>query len=303
MKKAEINRFIEMDAFVKVVELAGFSAAARFLQKTPSAISKLITRLEQRLQVQLFNRSTRQLQLTTEGECFYQQCLLVLTGVEQAEQSVLSQQQPSGSLRVSCNRPVGRHLLLPLIPGFIDAYPDIRLDVDLTDRVIDLIDEYTDVAIRSGPMKSSNLHARYLGETSMVIVASPDYLSQNGTPKKPADLKQHRCVGFNYVRAEKGWPFIMNGNRKSLPIIPAMTCSDGEALHQCALEGVGIARLAHFQVADDIAAGRLVLLLKKFTPKDKEQLHAVFLGQGNHMPARIRVFLDYLLDNIVGVKS
>ncbi|MDF1796562.1 MAG: LysR family transcriptional regulator [Coxiellaceae bacterium] len=298
MKKTEANRFVEMDAFVKVVELSGFSAAARFLQKSPSAISKIITRLEDRLQVQLFNRSTRQLQLTAEGEVFYQQCLQVLTSVEQAEQSLLLQKQPMGQLRVSCNRPVGRHLLLPLVPAFIKQYPAIQLDIDLTDRVVDLIDEYTDIAIRSGPMKNSNLRARFLGNTQMVVVAAPSYLSANKKPTKPQDLKQHRCLGFNYARAEKGWPFVVDGCRKTFPIIPALTCSDGEALHQCAVEGAGIARLALFQVAQDIAAGRLVPLLKKNDPKIQEQLHAVFLGQGNHMPARIRAFLDYLIANV-----
>ena len=298
MKKSETNRFVEMDAFAKVVELSGFSAAARFFQKSPSAISKLITRLEQRLQVQLFNRSTRQLQLTSEGENFYQHCVRVLACLDEAESAVLSLQLPAGKLRVSCNIPVGRHLLLPLVPGFIDQYPDIQLDIDLTDRVVDLIDEYTDIAIRSGPMKSSNLRARYLGDTNIVVVASPEYLSQHGRPKKPDDLKRHRCLDFNFSRMQPAWSFVENTKTKNINIIPTLKCSDGESLRLCAIEGAGIAWLAGFQVAQDIKQGRLVSLLNKFNPNIKEQLHAVFVGQGDHMPARTRAFLDYLLVNI-----
>lgn len=189
-------------------------------------------------------------------------------------------------------------MLLPLVSGFIDQYPDIQLDIDLTDRVVDLIDEYTDIAIRSGPMKSSNLRARYLGDTSMLVVASPDYLSQHGRPKKPDDLKQHRCLDFGFSRIQPAWSFVENTKTKNINIIPTLKCSDGESLRQCAIEGAGIARLAGFQVAQDIKQGRLVSLLNKFNPNINEQLHAVFVGQGDHMPARTRAFLDYLLVNI-----
>ncbi len=287
MQAIDSNRLLEMEVFVRAVELSSFSAVARLLHKSPSAISKLITRLERRLKVQLLNRSTRQLQLTAEGGHFYHQCVDVLAALEQAEQSVLSQQKPAGRLRVSCSIPVGRHFILPLVPQFLDQYPGMQLDIDLTDRVVNLIDEYTDVAIRSGPMKSSNLRARTLFETDMVFVASPDYISAYGKPTKMEHLKKHRCCGFNFSRAEKNW---MGSN------VPAITCSDGESLRQCVLAGGGVARLAHFQVAEDIDAGRLVWLMRKNTKQ--EAVHAVFLGQGNHMPARIRVFLDFMLEHV-----
>lgn len=298
MARLDVNRSGEMEVFVRVVELGGFSAAARAYRMTPSAISKLVARLEKRLGARLVNRSTRQLKLTPEGCNFYERAVRILAELEDAERGASQNAEPHGRVRVNTNVPFGTHFLLPLAPEFLRRHPGITLDIALTDEVIDLLEERTDVAIRAGPMKSSQLLARKLGETRMVIVGAPSYLEQRGTPKSPADLQQHNRLGFGYARAIEGWPLNDRGATKIIPVSGNAQASDGEALRQLTLAGLGLARLAAFQVNADITAGRLVKVLEPFNPGDREEVHAVFAGQGGHIPARIRALLDFLADHV-----
>jgi DNA-binding transcriptional LysR family regulator len=194
--------------------------------------------------------------------------------------------------------PFGREILLPLIPGVLSRYPGIALDVVLTDQVVNLVEERTDVAIRHGPLESSRLVARKLGETRMIVVAAPQYLQRLGLPTVPEDLTRHNRMDFGYTRTLKGWPFIVNGSQWIAPPVGNVTASDGESLRQLALAGVGLARLDEFQVVDDIESGRLLPVLQDFNPGDTDPVHAVFLGQGKQMPPRVRVFLDYLVANV-----
>lgn len=295
MSVCHTNRLDEMTAFITAVDEGGFSAAARKLNKTPSALSKLISRLEERLNVRLFQRSTRQLQLTHEGEVFYQQCKNVLNQVEEAEQSVYSNKLPAGLIRISCNIPLGKHYLIPLLNEFHRLYPDIQLNISLTDHV-DLISETVDVAIRSGHLKDSNLIARKLGETKMVIVASREYIKLHGKPKSINQLLEHERLGFNFVRYQTKWPLIDKGKKQFIPVSNTLLVSNGDALKEMVLHGLGIARLAMFQVKDDITAGNLVPLLEKYNASDSEPIHAVFLSQANYMPARVRALIDFLVE-------
>lgn len=298
MKKIDINRFGEMETFVKVVELGGFSATAKYYRKSPSAISKLITRLETRLNTPLFKRSTRGLQITAEGSIFYERSIRVLSNLDEAEQAILTSQVPAGYLRVTANIAVGHFFILPLIPEFIKIYPKISLDINLTDKVIDLLAENTDVALRSGPMKDSSLKARKLGETRMVVVASPHYLKIHGKPKIPSDLARHNLLRFNFSRIHKEWPFLQNGKKIDIKPRGNIEVSDGESMLQLALSGAGVARLASFQVKEHLKARRLVALLEDYNSEDAEPLSAVFLDQGKFLPARIRVFIDFLATKI-----
>jgi len=298
MARLEVNRSGEMEVFARVVEQGGFSAAARACRMTPSAVSKLVARLEARLGARLVNRSTRQLQLTPEGAQFYERSVRVLADLAEAERGAAASAAPSGLLRVNANLPFGRHFLLPLVPGFLSRHPAIRLDIVLTDTVIDLMEERTDVAIRSGPLKSSGLVARKLGETRMVIVGAPSYLARHGTPGAVAELAAHNLLGFGFARSVEGWPLIESGRLVSVSPRGSVQASDGNALQQLVLGGLGLARLAAFQVKDDIAAGRLVPVLEQHNPGDIEPLHAVFLGQGKHLPARVRALLDYLVETV-----
>ena len=334
MASPHLNRSGELEVFVRVIELGGFSAAARACGMTPSAVSKLVTRLEQRLGTRLVNRSTRQLQLTAEGCAFYERGVRILADLDEAERCASAHASPRGRVRVNANVPFGHHLLLPLVPAFLAEHPEVTLDIVLTDEVVDLLEQRTDVAVRAGPLKSSSLVARRLGATRMMIVGAPAYLETHGVPATPDDLLRHNRLGANYVRAQSGWPLLRQpcenasspgaggapglkdtcrtaathrpapASREAPQIIPIggnAQASDGEALRHLALAGLGLARLAAFQVRDDIAAGRLVPVLEAFNPGDEEAIHAVYVGQGGHLPLRVRALLDFLAKRIPDV--
>ena len=296
MTRLEVNRSGEMEIFAKVVELGGFSAAARAFRMTPSAVSKLVARLEARLGARLVNRSTRKLQLTPEGCAFYERSVRILADLGEAERGVAASGQASGRLRVNANVPYGRHVLIPVLPEFLERHKEITLDITLTDTVIDLLEERTDVAIRAGPLRSSGLIARKLGETRMMIVGAPSYLDRQGTPRTVAELETHNRLGFCYERMVEGWPLTEDGRSLNLPPTGNSRISDGEALRALAVAGVGLARLGTFQVRDDIAAGRLRPVMEHGNPGDTDAMHAVFLGQGGYLPARVRAFLDFLVE-------
>lgn len=298
MARLEVNRSGELEVFVQVIEQGGFSAAARVCGMTPSAVSKLVSRLERRLGSRLVNRSTRQLQLTPEGCAFYERGVRILADLSEAERCASAHSAPRGRLRVNANVPFGHHFLLPLVPAFLARHPDVTLDIVLTDEVIDILEQRTDVAVRAGPLKSSNLVARKLGQTHMVIVGSPDYLTRSGTPAAPGDLARHNLLGASYVRAQPGWPLRDTDGDIIVPVTGNAQASDGEALHRLTLAGLGLARLAAFQVREDIAAGRLLPVLDAFNPGDMEEIHAVFVGQGGYLPLRVRAFLDFLVERI-----
>ncbi len=296
MKNQEINRLGEMETFIKVVELGGFSAAARQTRKSPSAISKLIARLEARLNVRLIKRSTRGFQMTEEGQAFYQQCVRILSTLAEAEQSVSATQIPSGRLKITANIAVGYFFLLPLIPEFLRLYPQINLDITLTDKVIDLMGENIDVAIRAGPLKSSSLLSRKLGEIQLLVVGSPAYFKKQGMPKVPSDLLTHNLLRFNFPRLKEEWSFIKSGKKIGIKPCGNIEVSDAEAMRRLAIDGVGLAKLADFHANNDITSGQLVPILKKYYLEEKEHLYAVFLGQAGIIPVRIRTFIDFLVE-------
>lgn len=292
--RTDINRAGEMAVFVQVVERGGFSAAARALHMTPSAVSKLITRLEARLGVRLLNRSTRALQLSAEGRAFYERSARILADIDEAERAAGLGEQPAGRIRVNTSASFGNHILAPLLPAFFAAYPAISLDIVQTDAVIDLLNERTDLAIRSGPLKSSGLFARKLGATPLWILGAPSYLEHHGTPHSFAELEAHNRLGFSYSRSQDGWPLRHDGTVVHLRPNGSVQSSDGEALRHLAIGGVGLVLLASYTVQDDIAAGRLVRVMPSCDTGYLEEVHAVYVGQGGHLPARIRALLDFL---------
>ena len=194
MSRTDTNRSGEMDVFVRVVDLGGFTAAANSLRQTPSGVSKLVSRLETRLGTRLVNRTTRKLQLTEEGQAFYQRAQRILADIDEAEREAASC-VPRGHLTVNSNIPFGMLHVMPLLPRFMREHPDITLDIVLTDTLVDLMQARADVAIRVGPLGASRLIARKLGTSRMVVVAAPSYLARFGTPKTPADLAAHRGIG------------------------------------------------------------------------------------------------------------
>lgn len=299
MARLDLNRSGEMEVFTRVVELGGLSAAARSLRMTPSAVSKLLSRLEARLGARLINRSTRSLQLTAEGQAFHDRALRVLADIDEAERSVASVATPRGRVRVNSNVPFGLHHLIPLVPKFTARYPEVILDLVLTDQVVNLMDERADVAIRVGPMPASQLMARKLGESPMAVVASPDYLARRGTPETLDDLAGHDLISFNFARHCDGWPFTTaDGRRISRPAVGTATAGDGETSRNLVLAGQGIARLSLFHIGPDLEGGRMVEVLKAFNPGDVEEIRAVYVGHGGRLPSRVRVFLDFLAENV-----
>jgi DNA-binding transcriptional LysR family regulator len=299
MGRIDINRSGEIEVFVRVVEEQSFSAAARELRMTPSAVSKLIARLEDRLGARLVRRSTRKLQVTPEGMAFYDRGQRILADIAAAEREAAQGAAPRGRLRINSLVPFGQHKLIPLIPPFLELNPEISVDLSLTDRVVDLLDERADLAIRAGPLTESSLVARKLGQSRLVLIAAPSYIEAHGMPTSPADLDRHDLLGFCFARLVEGWPFRDNEG-KAITVMPSggPLVSDGESMRLMALAGAGVARLTRWHVGPDIAAGRLIPLLEEFNPGDEEPIHAVYVGQGKHLPARVRAFLDFLVENV-----
>ncbi len=296
MARIEINRSGEMEVFIRVVEQGGFSAAARACRMTPSAVSKLVARMEARLGARLVNRSTRAFQLTPEGCAFYERATRILADIEDAERSTGAGEKPVGRIRLNTSASYATHILTPILPEFLDRHLGVTLDLVQTDMVVDLLAERADVAVRAGPLKSSSLVARKLGDTAMVIVAAPSYLARFGVPKTIDDLECHNRLGFGYVRSVDGWPLRKDGETVVIPTVGRVQASDGEALRRLALGGNGLARLASFTVRDDIAAGRLVPVLEDLNPGDREAFHAIHIGQGGPLPSRVRALLDFLAE-------
>lgn len=294
MARPEINRSGEMEVFTRVVEHGGFSAAARICRMTPSAVSKLVARLETRLGTRLVNRSTRAFQLTPEGCAFFERATRILADIEDAERNAGAGEQPVGRIRLNTSASYATHILAPILPAFLERHPGVTLDLVQTDQIVDLLAERTDVAVRAGPLKSSSLVARKLGETAMMIVAAPAYLARFGEPKTIENLDTHRRLGFGYVRTVDGWPLTRGGETIVVPTVGRVQASDGEALRQLALGGSGLARLAAFTVRADIASGRLVPVLEHLNPGDREAFHAIHVGQGGPLPSRVRALLDFL---------
>ena len=298
MPRIDVNRSGEMEAFVQVVERGGFSAAARALAMTPSAVSKLVARLEARLGTQLVHRSTRKLQLTPEGRQFYERSLRVLAEMDEAERCVAAGAAPRGRVTVNASVSFGHHVLVPLVARFLERHPQVTLDIVLTDRVVDLMDERADIAIRWGRLPPSDLIARRLGETGQAIVGSPDYLARHGTPRKPQDLDAHNRLGWSVRRNVTDWPLRVAGRALDVPVSGSVRTADGETLRHLALAGVGLARLSLYHIHDDLRAGRLVPVLERFNPHDLEPIHAVYLGKAGRLPARVRALLDFLVEEV-----
>ena len=292
------SRSGEMSVFVRVVQAGSFSGAAQSLDLSPSAVSKLVTRLEERLGTVLFLRSTRELSLTSEGKEFYESAIRILEDIDEAEQAIgAGSAEPQGVLRVNASLPFGARQLLPLLPEFRARYPRIDLDLSFTDSVVDLARERVDVAVRVGKLSDASFKARLLGRSRYAVVASPDYLRRSGMPAKPADLHHHVCLGFNFRRSVSQWPFLMDGESRPLSLHGSLLSNNGETMLELTLLGLGISRLGRFHVDEEINAGRLVEILQDFNPGDIEELHAVFPAK-RHMARRVRVFIDYLAEKV-----
>lgn len=287
----------ELQAFVAVVDGGSITAAAERLQQTVSGISRALGRLEAKLGATLLRRTTRRLELTDEGAFFLAQARAILDAVESAEdQMAVRRERPAGRLRVNAATPFMLHVVVPLVDGFRARYPEIALELNTDDSLIDLLEQRTDLAIRHGSLRDSTLHARLLGRYALRVLASPAYLEAHGRPKRVEDLRGHRLVGFTQPESLNDWP-LRHAGGEAWTIDPSVKASSGETVRQLALAGQGIVCLSDFMTARDRADGTLVPLLAKDTVVQLQPVHAVYY-RNTELAARIRVFLDYLADRM-----
>ena len=289
------NRIGEMQVFCRVAETGGFSQAARALGMPPSTVSKLVARIEARLGVRLVERSTRRLALTAEGALYHERALALLGDLDGMERELAQGAAAAGGrVRVNASVAFGALGLEPLLPGFWRAWPNIVVDLSLSDGIVDLFLDRTDVAFRVGPLPDSGMTARRIGVARRKIVAAPAYVARRGAPARAEDLAQHDCLGFNFRRAAPVWPLREGGRLIERAAPGPLLADNGETVRRMALAGAGIARLGDYHVRADLAAGRLVELLAGVVEPDEEPIHAVYLG-GPRQPQRIRAFLDFVV--------
>lgn len=283
----------ELLAFVTVVDSGSITAAAEQLGQTVSGTSRALSRLEEKLDTTLLRRTTRRLELTEEGLAFLTHARGILAAVDAAEdQMALRRQRPAGRLRVNAAAPFMLHVIAPLVGEFRRQYPEIELELNSNDQIIDLLEQRTDLAIRIGPLRDSTLHARPLGASRLRILASPAYLARHGTPAGVAELAGHSLLGFSQPETLNRWP-LRDAGGEEVQIRPAVSASSGETLRQLALAGEGIACLADFMTAADRAEGRLVELLAAETLDVRQPISAVYY-RNTQLAARIACFLDFV---------
>ncbi len=282
-----------LNVFVQVAETGSFVAAGGTLGVSASAIGKSISRLESRLNVRLFHRSTRSLTLTAEGMLFLERSRRILAEFEAAEQELsLTAQFPQGRLRISL--PMVGSLMQPVLSEFMHHYPQIELELNFTDKMVDVIEEGFDAVIRTGEMTDSRLNLRKLGDYTKFVVASPEYLAQHGTPHNPSELAQHRCLHYRFSRSGKIEPWPLTA---ALPVnLPlSMVCNNLEAQVYFAQQGCGITCLPEFAVRDALASGKLQKILHNYL--SHSAAFNILWPSGGYMTPRLRVFIDFLCEH------
>lgn len=285
----------ELTVFLAVVDAGSITAAAEHLDQPVSTTSRLLARLESKLQTTLLRRTTRRLDLTDEGNRFARDARTIMDAVQVAEDGLMEMRgRLSGPLRIDAATPFLLHVLAPLMPGFRSLHPEVSLVLSSNEGFIDLLEQRVDMAIRIGELEDSTLHSRLLGCTRIRLLASPDYLDREGTPATARDLLQHELLGFTQPDTLNVWP-VRHADGKPVRIDPAMSASSGETLRQLALNGAGIVCLSDFMTARDVAAGRLVEVLPAVTEQTSRPVHAVYYQQ-SAISARIASMVRYLAE-------
>lgn len=291
----------QMMIFTRTVQEGGFSAAARALDLTPSAVSKQISRLEDQLSIRLLNRTTRHISLTEEGRAFYERCVRITEEIEEAKEWVTSLQgHVRGTLRIASTVAFAKHLVLPLIPEFLRKYPELRIILEVTDRSVDLVEEGIDVAIRlTEQLTDPSLVARRLAINRRVVCAAPSYLKAYGTPQIPEDLLKHNCLNLYTVSSFNDWEFEGQEGNRVLHVSGNFETNSTDAVYHGALSGLGIARLSTYLVGQDLKEGRLVKLLPEYM-HEKASILAVYPHR-RHLSLKVRAFIDFLVEKFTPV--
>jgi DNA-binding transcriptional LysR family regulator len=287
-----MDRLDAMSLLLTVVEAGSLSAAGRKLGMPLATVSRKISDLETHLRTQLLTRSTRHMALTDAGQRYVAACRRILDQVEEAERTASGEYSaPRGDLIISAPIVFGRLNVLPIAVDFLRAYPSVNLRLMLVDRVLDLIEDHIDLALRIGALKDSSMKALRVGEIRSVVVASPSYLAERGHPTRPSALAGHCRVGFTGAQDQAIWRFQTNGAPEATAFQPRLTVSTAEAAIDAAVSGFGITRLLSYQVASAIKSGALVLLLEEFEPPPIP-VNLVYADQ-RLIPLKLRAFLDY----------
>ncbi|GAD00871.1 LysR family transcriptional regulator [Agarivorans albus] len=292
-----MDGFAAIPVFVAVVEHGGFSPAARSLGISKSAVSKRINLLEQQLGVKLLHRTTRKLSLTEAGKHYFEHAVKANNAAKDAQDAVAQLQgEPQGLLRINTPMSFGRLHIAPLIAKFLQRYPKITIDMVMDDKVVDLVAEGFDVAIRAGNLPDSSLIVRKLAPLKSVLCASPEYLKHYGIPQTIEQLAAHNCLQFSYSRDVKEWTFMRDGQSQSIDVKGNYRVNNSEALREAMLQGLGIGRLPTFVAGPDIVAGRLIKLLNQYQMPN-QSIYAVF-SERQFLPAKVRAFVDFAIEHL-----
>lgn len=292
-----MQAFSSIPVFVAVVECGGFSPAADKLKITKSAVSKRINQLEDELGIRLLNRTTRKLSLTEAGQRYYSYVSQSLSLAQQGVDAVTELQgQPRGKLKLTAPMSFGVQYVAPLVAEFLALYPDVEIDLQLEDQMVDLIESGFDIGIRIGHLPLSNLVAKRLTPCKSILCASAEYLNQFGQPTRPSDLTQHNCLQYAYFRGGNEWTFTSHG--KEFKVMPRgrLVVNNSEAIRRALLEDLGIGQLPTFIVAKDIAAGKLMGVMQEYQLPE-HAVYAVF-PERKHMPLKVRAFLDFIASRL-----
>ena len=289
-----MDRLQAITAFARVVESGSFARAALRLDVSVSSISRLVSELEAHLDARLLNRTTRRLSLTESGRAFYERCVQLLADLEEAEESASAgTARPRGTLRLTCGTTFGARHLAPAIAEFVARHPQMRFDVELSDRAVDLVDEGFDAAVRIGKIGSQQLVGRKIGVTRLVCCASPAYLERHGVPQKPEDLAAHACLTYEYSPQKNVWPFRdSSGGDRSVRIDGPLHANSGRFLVALAVAGVAITIEPDFIVGPEVRAGRLVPLLRAFEAAPAN-IYVAYPSR-RHLSGKVRAFADFL---------
>jgi DNA-binding transcriptional LysR family regulator len=289
-----MDRFRALTVFTKVVELGSFARAAERLGISTTACSRHVAELETHLDARLLNRTTRRLSLTESGQAFYERCVQLLGDLADAEAAASAgSARPRGTIRLTCSINFGVRHVSPAIAEFLARYPEVSFDVSLSDRIVDLVDEGFDLAIRIGAAGGERVVARKLGETRLVACAAPAYLERHGTPRVPEDLARHRCLTYEYLDPRGLWRFRgADGEERAVRVSGPLHANNGDLLVAAAAQGVGIACEPDFIAGAEIEARRLVPILKDFEARPSP-IYAVYPSR-RHLSAKVRAFVDFL---------
>lgn len=289
-----MNKLLWMQCFVRAVETGSFSAVARELGIGQPNVSRHIASLEQELGACLLLRSTRRLSATEEGMRYYGQARHALDLIAQAEADARSQDKPRGLLRVACSPGLGVEKIIGLLPQFLARYPEVELELRLSDDFIDLVAGGVDLAIRGGALKDSALRARRIGSSQRICVASPAYLAQHGTPALPGQLLQHQCLVYTLLGHAKGWPFLEGGVEIAVPVRGRLRVDSLEAIRRAAVDGLGIGYLPRWMVQEQLNAGLLQAILGEFAGAPTP-INALYAAE-RLLARRATVFIDFLAE-------